>query len=200
MANLVVGVSEMVGTAQAGGGMRPSGMKHSIIGAVGMASASGKESFKLGAELHRLRCAGQATRWHVTVGMIHRQLLGLARKRRWRRGQALNGQIERMADQLLRDWLFDLCLSCVGRGHVQVDVPGADERKDVECDACRGNGRSALKSRNMGQRMDVLGISDDEYIRVWAERFEEGMGILEKSYSVAQRSIARRLARAVEDA
>lgn len=193
-----VGVSELVGVAQAGGSLKSEGFRHSVVGAVGMAAASGKATYVLGCELHRLRCAQQAERWHITVGMIEKQIGVAARRQRWRKGRHLQCQISRMAEQVLRDWLFDLCLPCVGRGHHVVDVDDAE--KEVTCDACGGKGRSPEKGRHMAERMSALGVDEDDYIRVWDERFVEALVMLDKSYGVAQRSIARRLGRRVEDA
>lgn len=195
-----IGVSELVGIAQAGGSLKSEGFRHSVVGAVGMAAATGRRSYVLGCELHRLRCASQSERWHVTVALIHREVQSLARRARWRRTAKLEAQIARMAEQALRDWLFDLCVPCVGRGRIAVELYNPDgTRKEATCDACGGKGISAEQGRNMAERVSMLGITGDEYVRVWDERFVEVLSVLHKAYGVAQRAVAKRLPRRVED-
>lgn len=178
--------------------MKSDGFRHSVVGAVGMAAASGKTSYVLGCELHRLRCAAQADRWQYAVALLHKQLLGLARKERWRKSRTLAAQLGRMAHQTLQDWLFDLCVPCKGTGSVLVVIEG--EEKEGRCEVCAGNaGKAVRKAFNMRERMSALGVSEDEYIRVWDERFEQALGQCDKAYGVAQRAIGKRLARAIED-
>jgi hypothetical protein len=194
----LLGVSELVGIAQAGGSLKSESFRHSVVGAVGMAAASGKTSYVLGCELHRLRCAAQADRWKYAVSLLHKQVLGLARKERWRKSRALSAQLGRMSHQALQDWLFDLCVPCKGTGSVLVVVEG--EEKEGRCDVCAGNsGKAVRKAFNMQERMSALGVCEEEYIREWDERFELVLGLLDKSYGVAQRAIGKRLARRVED-
>lgn len=195
-----LGVSELVGVSMAGGSLKSETFRHSVVGAVGMAGATGKASYILGAELHRLRCASQAERWHVTVALIQRQVLGLARKGRWRPSPTLDAQIARMSEQALKDWLFDLCVPCVGRGKIAIELYNPDgTRKEAVCDSCGGKGIAQQKGRNMAERMSLLGVTDSEYVKVWDDRFAEVIGLLEKAYGVAQRAIAKRLARQVVD-
>lgn len=195
-----IGVSELIGIAQAGGSLKDTGFKHTVISAVGMAAAKGRASFVLGAELHRLRCAGQAGRWYIAVDLVAKQILGIARRGRWRKSKVLSVQIARMAGQALQEWLFDLCVPCLGRGRKAIELYTPDgERREQVCQVCGGKGKVTWKGHNMAERMSLLGVTDDDYVKVWDGRFEDVMLMLDKAYGVTQRSVAKRMNRRIED-
>jgi hypothetical protein len=191
-----IGVSELVGMAMAGGSLKDTGFKHTVVGAVGMAGASGKSSYVLGCELHRLRCASQAERWGYAMGLFTKQVKVLAKRGRWRRVD--DAMLVRLCDYALREWLFDVCIPCQGRGRMAIELynPGED-RIEQTCDLCGGTGKGVPSIK---MRIEALRIPVEEYMKAWGDRFEEIRGVLDKAYGVAQRSIARRLGRKVEDA
>lgn len=189
-------MSELIGQAQAGGSLKDTGFKHSVVGAIGMASASGKSSFQLGMELHRLRCSGQPERWPLALGRFKAQAWGYAKKRRWRKTD--RALVERMCGHALGEWLFDLCLTCVGRGRIAIEryTPEGTKIEHV-CPKCAGSGR---QRPDVDARMKLVGCEVRDYVNLWEERFSDLIGILEKCYGVAQRAVARKLQRKVEDA
>lgn len=192
----LIGVSELIGIAQASGKIRDGSFKAAVVGAVGMAAASGKTSFVLGVELHRLRCAGQPDRWYATQAMFRKRVRVLAKRGRWRKvNETL---LDKLCEYTLREWLFDICVPCQGRSKIAIELYTPDgTRVERVCDACGGTGKG---KPSVTVRVEALGIPVEEYMKVWGGRFEEVRAVLDKAYGVAQRAVARRLGRRVDDA
>lgn len=193
-----IGVSELIGMARAGGSLKDGTFKVAVLGAIGMAGASGRESYRLGDELHRLRCAQQAERWEYAMAIFRKQARGIAKKDRWRK--VSGDQVERLCEHCLKEWLFDLCIPCGGRGKVfgGVEITEVAEREVlVKCESCGGSGNGGAMVQ---ERMRVLGIGVEEYMKHWEARFDTLIAVLHKAYGVAQRSVAKRMGRKVEDA
>lgn len=179
-----ISTSELIGSAVNARSLSPHGQATSVLGAMAFTHAD------LGFLLHRLKAAAQPAVWPEALAAFTNKVKGLSVRHRWKADAA---QVAALCPVLLRQWLFDVCAACMGRGKdaIELDNPGGTKTESV-CGTCGGSGKS---KRDWRERADALKVTPGEFQRRWEERCKDADGVLEWEWDKAQRGVAKRLAK-----
>jgi len=145
-----------------------------LVAAIGMASNT--PHTKLGAEILRAFVGNDSFAYQDAVKLLARRI------------KAKNSHIpavmrSKLAYRAMHEFLFPNCVKCTGTGVAMV------EHKKTHCRACSGTGRHVFGD---GERAKALGISKDEYRRIWEDRLGLALNIASSAYNSVIRGANKR--------
>lgn len=184
-----VGIAELIGTSVNSKQFHANRLVHSVIVAMGWTKG---ELARFGLELIRLRAGLQPKAWKPAVAMLSVQLGKMGKE--W----AMSGKVMlAMSTYLLREWLFDVCPTCYGRGVLAIETFQVSETTTEKvCPTCGGD-KKALA--NWKDRAAAVNVGKDEYTGKWMPRFEAGLSVMDRAYNAAVGEVGYRLKREVLD-
>ena len=111
---------------------------------------------RLGSYLIRLKAANDAASYIAAVRMLSSRLYQMGIKNRW----GHMARMQRVAQESVRFYLFDMCKTCEGRGKLahSYSGPQADDDAGETCPTCSG---SAKADRNVRGRAAAIYVPGD---------------------------------------
>lgn len=184
-----VGIAELIGVSVNSKQLHSNRIVHSVIVAMGWTKG---EVARLGLELIRLRAGLQAKAWRPAVIMLAAQLGKMGKE--W----AISGKsLLDMSAYLMREWLFDVCPTCYGRGILAIETfQVSDTTTEKVCPTCGGDKKARASWKD---RAKAVNVGKKEYTDKWESRFEAGLSVMDRAYNAAVGEVGYRLKREVLD-
>lgn len=128
----------------------------------------------LGACLHRCRDGGAGRFFHEALRILQKRVINYSTRKHWQK--APWDKLDLMSKIALREWLFDVCPKCLGRGVITNAYQGSEKLVETPCACNRGRVTGSAVERSNSFGMELI-----EY-HAWEPRFRDTLQIINLAY------------------